>query len=388
VLISSTTYAYEAQSVNTKFKMSGLNVNQLQIKAKSWIIYDAVSGQIIDGDKINERVPIADFTRFMLIYMLFNEIQASKIKLTDKITLPKEVQQEIQKHTNNKNILNIKNELLVKDVVLCSLINNSQDSSLVLNYLLSKDGGNIVHNMNQEAKRLGLNNTKFANVLGEESPYHYTTAYDLAKLIQIVINNHPNNKELFTQKQFTYNTVTYTNTNNILSIDKMIDIALNSNFKNKPSFIISKERIEDNISKQKRRVISVIIDSHDIVEETQEGLRMLNYAFSEFDTIKIYDENSRIGSYKLWMGKQDSINLGIKKSVYITLPKGVSTRLSTVIDKPKYIYAPIQAGNEVGSVKWLHQGKEIYKIPVVALDTVHESNFISRWIDRVRMMFD
>ncbi len=386
-LFSSSIYAYEPQSVNAKFNAAGISINQLQVKAGSWIIYDAVSGQIIDGDKIHERIPIADFTRLMLIYMLFNNIHASKLKLTDKINIPKDLQRQIEKHVNNKHILNLKKELLVKDVVLSSLINNSKDASLVLNYLLSQDG-NVIHGMNQEAKRLGLSNTHFDNILGSESPYHYTTAYDLVRLIQILINTHKNSRDLFTQKQFVYNTITYTNTNNILLIDKMIDISLNSNFKGKPSFIVSKERVEDNITQQKRRIISVIIDSHDMDEETQESLRMLNYGFSDFDTVKIYDENTRIGQYKLWMGKQDTINLGVKETVYLTLPKAaVSTRLSTVIDKPKYIYAPIQEGNELGSIKWIHQDKEIYKIPVIALETVHEANFISRWIDRIRMFF-
>jgi len=389
VFMINNAYAYDENSINAKFNKAGIATPQLHISSDNWIIYDNVSHQIIDGEKVNDRIAMGDFTRLMLIYMIFSKIQSNELSLNYKINLPKKEIGNILKQTNKSNaILDLYKPLILKDVLLASIINNNKDASLILSYLLDENNNNLIYKMNQAANRLNLNDTNFDNILGTKHPSHYTSVQNLLTLTSRIIIDFSDLSSLLGQKSFLYDSINYENKNYILDIDKDVIFALSGTIENKPCLIVNKKRKEKNITHENRQIITIITKSSNIELQNQESLKMLNYGFGEFDTVKIYEANHIISKAKIWLGNKNIVNIGVLSPAYISLPKGLSTRLTTILDKPKYIYAPIKKGEIVGYIKWINDKKEIYKIPAVALENVGEAGFLSQWIDKIRLIFD
>ncbi len=366
----------------------------IKIKAKKWIAYDAISHQILDGNNIYERVPLSYFTRLMLIHMLLNEITSNKINLNDGIKISKETQDFILKEikrTKHKTMFNLKQNIYIKDIIVASLINNSAEASLLMQYVLQKSTGlnnkNLIASMNQEAQRLGLLYTKFNNILGEEDASHYTNAHNLAKMMYVFMQEHNAYKNLFGQKEFNYQKINYKNIYPIVWTDKDIYMSIDSQLNNQTSFIASKEIVEKNTGINLRKVIVVLLDIENTEDTTSETLKLMNYALTDFEMLKGYSANSVIGDYKVWMAKKNTVRLGVKQDIFMTIPKGKQAELSTVLDKPKYIYAPVQEGNQIANIQWLYNKKVVYQVPVVALENIEEAGFIQKWIDKIKMMF-
>ncbi len=372
-------------SLNKKLTNLGIATKQINIDADTWVVFDKISKQVIDEKNINQRIALDNFTRLALIYLLFNDIQGRKIKAEDYINIPKDIAVNINKQRGkDHSIFNINNPIKIKDIILSSLINDNKDSNLIMAYILGSDS--IIDNLNKLFEQLKMTNTNCQNILGVSHPSNYTTLSDVLILISRLIDDYPQFSNILSEKSFSYNNIKYSNKNYINDIDKDINFAISGKVEDKNSLIIYKKRKEDTITHQDREVVTITIGKNNLDRHNQANLNLINYAFVDFDTIKIYEAKQVIKRTKVWLGEQDKINIGIKNSVFITLPKGMNTRISTLIDQPKHLYAPINAGAELGEIKLMQQNKEIYSTKLYALEEVKESSFSKKLMDKLYLL--
>jgi D-alanyl-D-alanine carboxypeptidase (penicillin-binding protein 5/6) len=122
----------------------------------------------------------------------------------------------------------------------------------------------------------------------------------------------------------------------------------------------------------------------EIIRESQ---KLLNWGFLQFDTVKLYTKNQAIVNPPVWKGSQTTVPLGFNNDVYVSLPRGMLSKIKPVIERPDPLIAPIAQYARVATLKIMGDGKVLIELPLQALEQVNSASLFGRAIDSLRMFF-
>ena len=120
----------------------------------------------------------------------------------------------------------------------------------------------------------------------------------------------------------------------------------------------------------------------------QESLKLLNWGFLNFDTVKLYEKGQAIATPEIWKGTQAQIKIGFNRDLYVTLPKGSAAKLKPSLERKDPLVAPIALNSKLGTMKMMLDGKAIAEFPVLALEDVAQASMFGRAWDSIRVMFN
>jgi D-alanyl-D-alanine carboxypeptidase (penicillin-binding protein 5/6) len=358
------------------------------LAAKAWLLVDLTSKQRIAGENENARVDPASLTKLMVDYLTLAAIRDKKLTLTQEVPVPADIYKRVNQKTESVMFIPPGKTATVDDLLHGLIIQSGNDSAIVLAEAVGGSEASFVEMMNREAKRMGMKNTSFRNPSGVTDPEHYTTAADLAILVTNLINDFPQFYPLYSQKEFTYNGIKQGNRNLLLWKDNTVD-GVKTGHTDAAGFclIASAKRPQPaGAGGGDRRLLSVVMGAVSANSRAQESLKLLNWGFQNFDAVRLYEANQPIATPRIWKGTQPEIKLGFTQPIYMTLPKGQGGNVKSTLDRRDPLVAPIQAGDKVGTLKLVVDGKPLAELPVVALETVPQAGFFSRTWDAVRMM--
>ena len=188
--------------------MSAANAQQVpapQIAARSWTLLDATSGQIIASQDADTRIEPASLTKVMTAYVVFGAIRDKKISLDQMVNVS--VRAWKVDGSSSKMFIDPATPVSIKDLLYGLMIQSGNDAAVALAEAVAGDEGTFVHLMNEQAQRMGMKNTKFANPHGLPSPDNYSTARDLSILASHEIQDFPEFYKIDSIKEFTYNKI-------------------------------------------------------------------------------------------------------------------------------------------------------------------------------------
>lgn len=352
------------------------------VAAKSWVLMDASSGQIIASRDANLRVEPASLAKIMTAYVTFHALRDNKISLDQMVTVSLNKKQ--LDRSSSLMFVDERVPVSVKDLLYGLMIQSGNDAALALAELVGGDEAGFVTLMNQEAQRMGLKNTRFANAHGLPHPENYSTAQDLAILASRVIADYPEFYKIDSIKQFTYNKITQQNRNRLLWIDPTVDGMKTGHTSSAGYSLIASAR-RPNGAMGERRMISVVIGTNSDQTRTMESQKLLNWGFQNFDTVRLYRKGQPIATPDVWKGDQDTVKIGFNRDVLVTVPKGVAGKLKPVLERKDPLMAPIAENGRVGTLKMVADGKPLLELPVVALEEVSEASVFGRMWDSIRL---
>ena len=137
-----------------------------------------------------------------------------------------------------------------------------------------------------------------------------------------------------------------------------------------------------------RRLVSVMMGETREHDRVQDSLKMLNYGYTAYDTVRLYKANQVVGTPRVYKGAQDSVQIGVKGDQYITLPKGMGDKAKPQIEQIDPLVAPIANGQQVGTAKLIADGKVLAQFPVVALQAVPQAGVVGRVWDSLMLMIN
>ena len=358
------------------------------LAAKAWLLIDMTSKQKLAGENDTARVDPASLTKLMVDYLTLAAIRDKKLTLAQQVPVPVDLYQRVNRRTESVMFIPPGKTASVDDLLHGLIIQSGNDAALVLAEAVGGSEASFVEMMNREAKRLGMNATSFRNPSGMSDPQHYTTATDLAVLVTHLITEFPEFYPLYSQKEFTYNGIKQGNRNLLLWKDNTVD-GVKTGHTDAAGFclIASAKRPQPaGAGGGDRRLLSVVMGANSADARAQESLKLLNWGFQNFDAVRLYEADQAIATPRLWKGTEKEIKLGFQNPIYLTLPKGQAGNIKSTLDRKDPLVAPIKAGDRVGTLKLVLDGKPIADLPVVALDTVPEAGFFGRAWDAVRLM--
>jgi D-alanyl-D-alanine carboxypeptidase (penicillin-binding protein 5/6) len=352
------------------------------IAAKSWLLLDATSGQVIAAQDPNARIEPASLTKIMTAYVTFEAIRDKKLDLNQKVNVSARAWKVDS--SSSKMFIDPATPVKVIDLLHGLMVQSGNDAAVALAEAVAGDEGTFVTLMNREAQRMGMKNTRFANPHGLPSPDNYSTAQDLSTLASHVVRDFPDLYKIDSVKSFTYNKITQQNRNRLLWLDPTVDGMKTGHTEGSGYSMIASARRANGASGQ-RRLISVVLGTTSEGTRTAESQKLLNWGFQNFDTVKLYAKGQPIATPEVWKGAKNTVKIGFANDVLVTVPKGVAGKLKPVLERNDPLVAPLALNGRIGTLKMMVDGKPLMALPVVALEEVSQATIFGRAWDSMRL---
>ena len=348
------------------------------IATDAHILMDASTGRILAEKDADERLGPASLTKIMTAYVVYNALENGQIELEDEVV----VSEAAWRTGGSRMFIEVGSRVLVDQLLDGMVIQSGNDASLALAEHVGGSQDAFVELMNTYAERLGMENSRFANPHGLPHPDQYTSARDMARLANALIEEFPQHYRRYSQREFSYNDITQYNRNQLLWSDDTVDgIKTGYTADTGYALVSSAERGD-------MRLISVVMGSPSVQRRTTDSRSMLNWGFRFFETHRLYTVGDAIQTARIWEGVTDTVELGPEQDVIITLPRGEYDNLEAELSFTDTVVAPVRAGDVLGEVVVSLNGETLATTPVVALADVEQAGFFSRMADRVWQWFE
>jgi D-alanyl-D-alanine carboxypeptidase (penicillin-binding protein 5/6) len=238
--------------------------------------------------------------------------------------------------------------------------------------------------MNRTAQRMGLKDTHFLNASGYfdgPAANHYSTARDLARLAAALIRDHPETQALHATKEYTYNGIRQYNRNRLLWADASVDGLKTGHSAAAGYCLIATAK------RGPRRLISVVLGTATEDARARDSLNLLNWGFTGFDAVKLYDKGQAISQLKVFKGVQNAVSAGFGEDFVVSVPRGMADKLTVQLVSQQPLVAPVAAGSVVGTLKLAVGGQPWGEYPVVAQTAVPLAGILGRLWDDLRLFF-
>lgn len=352
------------------------------IAAKSWLLLDSTSGQVIASQDPQMRIEPASLTKVMTAYVTFTALRDKRLTLDQMVNVSTHAWKV--DGSSSKMFIDPRVPVSISDLLHGLMVQSGNDAAVALAEAVAGDEGTFVALMNREAQRMGLKNTRFANPHGLPDPNNYSTAADLAKLAANVIADFPEFYKIDSVKKFTYNKITQQNRNRLLWLDPSVDGMKTGHTESSGYSMIASARRANGATGQ-RRLIAVVLGTSSDNVRTQESQKLLNWGFQNFDTVKLYSKGQAIQTPTVWKGSQSTVKIGFTRDLLVTVPKGVAGKMKPVLERRDPLVAPLARNTAVGTLKMMVDGKPILALPVVTLEEVGEASIFGRAWDSMRL---
>ncbi len=347
------------------------------LAAKSYLLLDFHSQQTLAGRNPGERIEPASLTKLMTAYLTFAAIKQKRIQPTQTVT----VSERAWKAEGSRMFIEPGKPVTVDELMRGMIVQSGNDACIALAEHIAGSEDAFVQEMNREAQRLGMKDTRFINATGLPNPQHYSTAQDLALLAVAIIRDFPEYHPLYSMKEFRYNNITQANRNRLLWSDPSVDGMKTGYTENAGYCLITSAR------RGARRLISVVLGAASETARAAESQTLLNYGFQFYDSVKLYGKNQPVASLQVWKGSSNIVKAGFSRDLYVSLPKDEADKLKAALETRQPLFAPVNAGQEIGVLKLALDGKPYAEIPVVALETVALAGILGRGWDSIKLLF-
>jgi len=348
-----------------------------KIAATSYIIMDADTGTIIAQKKAHEQFPPASLTKMMTSYVAEDELTKGNISLTDQVLVSLKAWRTGGSRMFIKEGTQVNLEAILKGII----IQSGNDASVAMAEHIAGSETAFTSLMNQHAKLLGMENTKFSNATGLPHEDHYSSPYDLALLSQAIIRDFPQHYGIYSEKYFTYNNIRQPNRNKLLWRDKTVD-GLKTGHTDEAGYCLVASAKRDGM-----RLITVVLGTKSDEARARESQKLLAYGFRFFRTHKLYEANKQLSLVKVWGGQKSQVRLGIADALAVTIPRGQAKALKATMDIDAEVKAPVMAGQVYGTVRISLDGKEVKSVPLIALEAIEEGGFFKKLWDNIVLFF-
>ena len=344
------------------------------IAAKAYVLMDHNSGKILAAENENERRAPASLTKIMTSYVVFKRLKEEFISLDDEV----KISEKAWKTGGSRSFIEVDKMIKLEDLLKGMIIQSGNDASVALAEHVAGSEGTFVLFMNDYAQEIGMKNTRFENSSGLPHKDQYTTAKDMAILSSVIIKEFPVLYEWYGQKEFTYNNIKQINRNKLLFNDSTVD-GLKTGWTEKAGYCLA-----TSANRVGMRLISIVLGSSSPSMRTAETEKLLDYGFRFFETQSINDISHQVPVFK---SKKGNMKVGVADSSYLTLPRNQFKYTTQTIELSGDLIAPINQGDQVGTLAISFNDEDIATLPLIALENADEAGFVTKMIDTVKLMF-
>ena len=351
-----------------------------ELDNKSYVLMDYETGQILAAKNENEKLAPASMTKMMTSFIIEQKLLKGELTEDEQVRMNESAWCR-GSSTESCMYVPLNGTATVLEMLRGIIVQSGNDASKAMAEHIAGNEGTFAHMMNQEAKRMGMVNTQFANSTGMPAEGHYSTAKDMAVLAQHIIKDSSKYYPIYSEKEFTFNGIKQGNRNALLYTDPSVD-GLKTGHTEEAGYCLTTSS-----KRGPMRLISVIFGTPSMNERASQTRTLLAWGFANFETANVQPANQVLAKAKVWFGKEDDVQIGLAENFNVTMPKGQADKIKTQLVVQPKLNAPLAKGQVVGKLVASLDGKVIAEKPLVALKPVEEAGFFARMIDHIKMFF-
>jgi len=336
-----------------------------KLNLSSYILIEANTNTVIAEFNSDNQIAPASMTKVMSGYVIADQIANGSISLDDKVL----ISEKAWKTGGSKMFVEAGKRVSVKDLLSGIVIQSGNDATIAMAEYVAGSEEGFVDFMNAYASELGLTNSLFQNSTGFSDPNHFSSAKDLAKLTQALINNFPDHYATYKEKEFTFSGIRQLNRNKLLWRDDSVDGVKTGHTDSAGFCLISSAQRND------MRLIAVVAGSESENERLTASQRLLEYGFRFYATQKLVSQEIKVTTAKVWGGKTNEVALGSAKDIYLTLPRSEFKNIKANYQFNNNLQAPIEIGQMIGSIEFTSNDRVVLSASLVAIETVEAKGF-------------
>jgi serine-type D-Ala-D-Ala carboxypeptidase (penicillin-binding protein 5/6) len=346
------------------------------VAGRSWMVGDLSSGQILAAQKADERVEPASLTKLMTAYLVFAALRDRKLTLEQQVN----VSERAARAPGSRMFIQPRRPVTVDELIRGMVVQSGNDACIALAEAVAGSEEAFAQMMNREAARLGMKGSRFMNSSGLPDAQHYTTAQDLYLLSTALIRDFPAHyAQYYSQKEFRYNNVSQPNRNRLLWIDPSVDGVKTGHTEAAGYCLVASSR------RNQRRLVSVLLGATSEAGRAQESLKLLNWGFQFFDSVRLYKGGETVKSIEVWKGAAKTVKAGLKSDLMVSVPKGDADKVKAELVSQQPLVAPLAKDQRIGMLRVTLDGKPVGEYPVLALEPVAEAGILARAWDTLRL---
>jgi len=360
------------------------------LSARSWLLLDAMSGAPLASHEPERPMQPASLAKLMTAYVVFVALAERRIALEDRVAVSPAAF-TAPGRDGARLFIEPGVPVTVAELLRGLIVASGNDAAVALAEHAAGSQAAFVARMNAEARRLGLASTNFVNPTGLADPQQYSTARDLARLARRLRSDFPQHVALFREREVTYNRITQASRNRLLWSDPSVDGMKTGHLDASGwSIVATATRPRGDAGNvYERSLIAVVLGAPSDAVRAQEALRLLNYGFTEFDTVRVYRGAQVLSRAEVLKGDRSELPIGPESDVFVTVRTAELQQpdraLRTTIERPDPLLAPLTKGETVGRLKVSLAGQVLADVPVVALESVQPAGLFGRAYDAVRL---
>ena len=350
----------------------------VEIKARTVILQDFLSGEILYEKDADESIYPASMTKIMTSIIAFDLIKSGDLSLDDRFIISERAWRLSTAGYSSMFIM-VGDEVSVEDLLLGIIIASGNDACVALAEGIAGTEEEFAILMTSKAKELEMENTNFANSSGINDPDNYSTVRDILKMSNYLIKEHPKYYEWFAEKEFTWDRtggdpITQGNRNPLLYKNIGAD-GIKTGY-----LAVEKYSLASSIYRKGRRLIAVGSGFESKKSRSKESSKLLTYGLTNFDLVEINRSDKPIGKIDVWLGKQKYVDVHVDRDIYKTIKKAKKKLLKISMKYDGPIEAPIKKNQKIGKFKVVYDQELIGEYDLLASDNVDKVNIFSRLI--------
>ena len=338
----------------------------ITVNAKSAVLIEGASGQILTAQNKDEKIAPASFAKVVTLYIVYDMIRSGKIHLTDEVYISKKAWET----GGSKMYVEVGTKVPLEEIIKGIAIVSGNDACVAVAERIAGSAEEFVKVMNDTAHKLGMTHSHFDNVHGLPSPQQYTTAHDMAILARSYINEFPDALKIHSTHEYTYSGIRQDNRNTLLRKDPSVD-GLKTGFIAEAGYHLLAMAKRD-----ERRLIAVVMGAKNQAMRAEEALKLLNYGYRNFAFVSLFTKGQVLYDMPIWKGQKNDLHIVPSEEGMIVVPAEAKNKLEYEEILPAYVVAPIEKNQQIGQYVVKIGTSVLRSIPLVAETDVPKAGFL------------
>ena len=356
----------------------------IDIKARTAILQDFLSGEILYEKEPDRSIYPASMTKIMTSIIAFDLIKAGDLSLDDKFLISEKAWRLSTAGFSSMFVM-VGDEVSVEDLLMGIIVASGNDACIALAEGIAGTEEEFAIMMTMKAKELGMENTNFANSSGINDPDNYSTVRDILIMSNYLIKNYPDYYKWFSEKEFTWDRtggdpITQGNRNPLLYKNIGAD-GIKTGY-----LAVEKYSLASSIIRKGRRLIAVGSGFETKNSRSRESSKLLVYGLTNFDLIEIAKSENPIDKIDVWLGKENEVDVYVDKDIYKTIKKGQKRLLKVTMNYTGPIEAPIRKNQKIGKLKVVYDQNLLGEYDLLASKDIRKVNIFSRLLKSINYL--
>jgi D-alanyl-D-alanine carboxypeptidase (penicillin-binding protein 5/6) len=344
--------------------------------APTAILIEAGSGSVLFEKNADELRAPSSMMSLMTLELVFRAIKQGDIKVTDQYLVSENAWRKGGAPAGGPTMFAaIHSRIAVDDLLRGSIVQNGNDSCMVLAEGIAGSERAFAELMTKRAREIGLTRSTFANASGLPDPGNRMSVREIAKLARHIIQTYPDFYKLFNEREFTWNKIRQQNRNALLNSLEGAD-GLKSAFSKEGGYGMAGSAVQNGM-----RLIVVVNGVDDPDDRVTEAKKLLEWGFRNFEARTLFAARQAVGYAKVFGGDSRSVKLASQEPIKVMVQKNGSDKLIARIVYNGPVRAPIEPGQPVGFVKVWRGANIAVETPVYAAEPVGTGSLMRRAID-------